>query len=55
MLSNRSAPLESPLPSDAMRIGLTSWASTIDALVDQALHAEADGFSSLWYASGVTG
>src|SRR4029078_3693443 len=38
-----------------MRIGLTSWASTIDALVDQAVHAEADGFSSLWYASGVTG
>jgi len=38
-----------------MRIGLTSWASTIDALVDQAVQAEADGFSSLWYASGVTG
>ncbi len=38
-----------------MRIGLTSWASTVDALVAQAVAAEADGFSSLWYASGVTG
>ena len=38
-----------------MRIGSTSWASTLDALVDQAVQAEADGFSSLWYASGVTG
>ena len=38
-----------------MRIGLTSWASAVDALVEQAVQAEADGFSSLWYASGVTG
>jgi len=38
-----------------MRIGLTSWATSVDALIEQAVQAEADGFSSLWYASGVTG
>ncbi|MDL4816321.1 TIGR03564 family F420-dependent LLM class oxidoreductase [Actinomadura opuntiae] len=38
-----------------MRIGLTGGASTPDAIVEQARQAEADGFSSLWYASLVTG
>src|SRR6476661_8674463 len=38
-----------------MRIGLTGGASTVDKMVSQAQQAEADGFSSLWYASGVTG
>lgn len=38
-----------------MRIGLTGGASTIDGLVEQAVQAEADGFTSLWYASVVTG
>ncbi|GAA2132816.1 TIGR03564 family F420-dependent LLM class oxidoreductase [Actinomadura napierensis] len=38
-----------------MRIGLTGGASTPDKIVQQAKRAEADGFSSLWYASIVTG
>jgi F420-dependent oxidoreductase-like protein len=38
-----------------MRIGLTGGASTVDKLVRQAKQAEADGFTSLWYASLVTG
>lgn len=38
-----------------MRIGLTSWASSVDVLIQQAVDAEADGFTSLWYASGVSG
>ncbi|MFB4301710.1 TIGR03564 family F420-dependent LLM class oxidoreductase [Actinomadura sp. NTSP31] len=38
-----------------MRIGLTGGASTPDKIVQQARRAEADGFSSLWYASIVTG
>src|SRR3954462_10422725 len=38
-----------------MRIGLTGGASTVDKLVVQAQQAEADGFSSLWYASLVQG
>ena len=38
-----------------MRIGLTGGAATIDKLIDQAVQAEADGFTSLWYASGVLG
>ena len=38
-----------------MRIGLTGGGSTVDKVVQQAVQAEADGFSSLWYASLVTG
>lgn len=38
-----------------MRIGLTGGASTVDRIVEQAQQAEADGFTSLWYASGVAG
>ena len=36
-----------------MRIGLSGSAATTDRLVAQAERAEADGFSSLWYASAV--
>ncbi|HEY9315688.1 TIGR03564 family F420-dependent LLM class oxidoreductase [Williamsia sp.] len=38
-----------------MRIGLTGGASSTDKIVAQAERAEADGFSSLWYASTVGG
>ena len=38
-----------------MRIGLTGGGGTVDKVVDQAKRAEADGFTSLWYASVVTG
>ena len=38
-----------------MRIGLTGGGATVDAVVRQAEQAEADGFTSLWYASVVTG
>src|SRR4051812_44204340 len=38
-----------------MRIGLTGAAATVDKMVDLAKSAEADGFSSLWYASAVGG
>ena len=38
-----------------MRIGLTGGARTVERVVEQAKQAEADGFSSLWYASAVTG
>ena len=38
-----------------MRIGLTGGGSTVDKVVSQARQAEADGFTSLWYASLVTG
>src|SRR3954447_13892516 len=38
-----------------MRIGLTGAAATVDKMVDLATSAEADGFSSLWYASAVGG
>lgn len=38
-----------------MRIGLTGGAATIDKMVEQAVQAEADGFSSLWYASAIGG
>ncbi len=38
-----------------MRIGLTGGAATVDKIVEQAQRAETDGFSALWYASGVTG
>jgi len=38
-----------------VRIGLTGGGSTVDKVVAQAERAEADGFTSLWYASVVTG
>lgn len=38
-----------------MRIGLTGGGATIDKIVDQAVEAETDGFSSIWYASGTLG
>src|SRR5262245_11414130 len=38
-----------------MRIGLTGRGSSVDQVVQQAKQAEADGFTSLWYASMVTG
>src|SRR3954471_20782907 len=38
-----------------MRIGLTGGAATADRIVQQAIDAEADGFTSLWYASAVFG
>ncbi|ETB18610.1 luciferase [Mycobacterium avium subsp. avium 10-9275] len=38
-----------------MRIGLTGGASSTDKIVEQAQAAEAEGFTSLWYASTVAG
>ena len=38
-----------------MRIGLTGGGATADRIVQQAIDAEADGFTSLWYASAVFG
>src|SRR3954469_13129086 len=38
-----------------MRIGLTGGAATADRIVQQAIDAEGDGFTSLWYASAVFG
>lgn len=38
-----------------MRIGLTGAGASVDRMVDQAVQAEGDGFSSLWYASAVAG
>lgn len=38
-----------------MRIGLTGGGSSVDKIVQQAQQAEADGFTSLWYASIVQG
>ena len=38
-----------------MRIGLNGGAATADRMIEQAVEAEADGFSSLWYASAVFG
>ena len=38
-----------------MRIGLTGGGATVDKVLAQAKQAEADGFTSLWYASLVTG
>jgi F420-dependent oxidoreductase-like protein len=38
-----------------MRIGLTGGGTSVDKVVKQAKQAEADGFTSLWYASLVTG
>jgi F420-dependent oxidoreductase-like protein len=38
-----------------MRIGLSGGAASAEKIVDQAVRAEADGFSSVWYASAVAG
>jgi F420-dependent oxidoreductase-like protein len=38
-----------------VRIGLTGGATTPEKIVKQAVQAEADGFTSLWYASQVAG
>ncbi len=38
-----------------MRIGLTGGGSSADKIVQQAQQAEAEGFTSLWYASSVAG
>ena len=38
-----------------MRIGLPGGGATIDRMIEQAVEAEADGFTSLWYASAVGG
>src|SRR5689334_23286541 len=38
-----------------MRIGLNGGAATADRMIEQAQRAEADGFSSLWYASAIFG
>lgn len=38
-----------------MRIGLTGGAGSVDRMIEQAQRAEADGFSSLWYASAIGG
>ena len=38
-----------------MRIGLTGGASSTDRIVKQAQQAEAEGFTSLWFASTVAG
>jgi F420-dependent oxidoreductase-like protein len=38
-----------------MRIGLPGGGATADRIVEQAERAEADGFTSLWYASAVFG
>ncbi len=38
-----------------MQIGLSGGAANVDAMVAQATRAEADGFSSLWYASAIGG
>lgn len=38
-----------------MRIGLTGGGATVDRMIEQAQQVEADGFTSLWYASAVAG
>jgi F420-dependent oxidoreductase-like protein len=38
-----------------MRIGLPGGGKTADQMIQQAERAEADGFTSLWYASAVAG
>lgn len=38
-----------------MRIGLTGGGASVDRIVAQARQAEADGFTTLWYASEVCG
>lgn len=38
-----------------MRIGLTGGAASVDRMVEQVVEAEADGFTSMWYASAIGG
>src|SRR6266540_3964006 len=38
-----------------MRIGLPGGAASVDRMIDQARRAEADGFTSLWYAGNIGG
>jgi F420-dependent oxidoreductase-like protein len=38
-----------------MRIGLSGGAGSVDKMIEQAQRAEADGFTSLWYAGAVAG
>jgi F420-dependent oxidoreductase-like protein len=38
-----------------MRIGLNGGAASVDRMIAQAVEAEADGFTSLWYASAIAG
>lgn len=38
-----------------MRIGLSGGAGSVERMVEQAEQAEADGFTSLWYASVIGG
>jgi F420-dependent oxidoreductase-like protein len=38
-----------------VRIGLSGGGNTVERMVEQATQAEADGFSSLWYAGAVAG
>lgn len=38
-----------------MKIGLNGGAATADRMIEQAVEAEAEGFSSLWYASAIFG
>jgi len=38
-----------------MRIGLPGGGATADRIIEQAVKAEADGFSSLWFASATFG
>jgi len=47
--------VEQPGEARTMRIGLTGGGATVEKVVRQAQQAEADGFTSLWYASAVTG
>ena len=38
-----------------MRIGLPGGGATVERMIEQAVEAEEDGFSTLWYASAVGG
>jgi F420-dependent oxidoreductase-like protein len=38
-----------------MRIGITGGGPTVDRMVQQAVEAEGEGFTSVWYASAVAG
>jgi len=38
-----------------MRIGLSGGAASVERMIEQAVRAEDDGFSALWYASAVGG
>jgi F420-dependent oxidoreductase-like protein len=37
----------------ALRIGLSGGGATVDRMVDQVKEAEADGFTSMWYAGAI--